>query len=190
MLEVECRIKLSKEEFEKTRKNMAKKIEKELEQTDIYYHPPHKYFATTSKGREFLRIRNSNQNHELTYKHAKYDKNNKLERMLEQNIIVDNGPALKEILETIGFRQYLTITKKRSLIQIPNFEICLDEIKDLGHFIEIEYTGKIADYKKAYQKCLEQIKTLNINNPEICETGYVQMMEEKKTTNTMRKGRK
>ena len=179
MIEVECRIELNKEEFEKTKNHLGKKITKELNQTDTYYNPPHQDFIITDKGREFLRIRNENKNSKLTYKHAKYDKNNKLERMIEQTITVDDGQALKEILETIGFREYLTINKKRYIVEMPNFEICFDQIKDLGHFIEIEYTGEITDEKKAYQDCLDQIKILDIEAQKICDIGYVQMLEQK-----------
>ncbi len=180
MIEVECRIELSRKEFKKIKNSLEDKITKELDQADTYYNPPHRDFAITDKGRDFLRVRlNKNKNCELTYKHAKYDENNKLERMLEQTVTIDDCQTLKEILETIGFRRYLTVNKKRYVAEIPNFEICLDQIKDLGYFVEIEYTGEITDEKEAYQACLNQTKILNVANPKTCDIGYVQMLEQK-----------
>ena len=60
----------------------------------------------------------------------------------ERESIIENALEVADMLERVGYSRGVTIRKNRKIAKYNNLEICLDEVDDLGTFIEIE---KLAD---------------------------------------------
>lgn len=72
----------------------------------------------------------------------KYLASNRSRDNHERESIIDNDKAVIDMLERVGYKFGVRIMKKRRKAKYQGLEICLDEIEDLGNFIEIE---KLAD---------------------------------------------
>ncbi|WP_236751384.1 class IV adenylate cyclase [Acidianus sp. HS-5] len=107
-------------------------IRKETEE-DIYFNTEFRDFRKTD---EALRIRKTDTGIEFTYKGPKIGKLSKSRE--EITVTVNNTENLIKILEKLGIKPAYTVVKNRIFLRDSEFIICLDTVKDLGEFIEIE----------------------------------------------------
>ena len=123
-----------------------------LNQKDIYY----KY----DKGILKLRIQNGN------YQLIKYNRNeNKGERWSDYSILTINGDNVEDYLNDF-FDAEIIVEKERKLYLLKNTRIHLDNVKDLGYFIELEtVVGKTTenDCVTEFEEVIELLK-LNKEN--------------------------
>ena len=105
----------------------------ELIQIDTYYQHPCVDFVATD---EALRIRLSGSEAKITYKGPKLDKDTKMRA--EHETTVDNPAEARMILERLGFHEVGTVEKRRQRFQQGDLCIAIDEVRNLGSFIEIE----------------------------------------------------
>lgn len=111
----------------------------EEKETDIYFNSMNRDFRKTD---EVLRIREidngKDKELELTYKGPKFGTSSKSRE--EIIIKIDQGyeDSLIRILEKLGFNVVYKVIKKRKYFRDRNFIICLDDVENLGYFIEIE----------------------------------------------------
>lgn len=138
--EVEIKIKLLKEEFETIKgkiQNIGQLLSSSLE-TDVYYNSPNRNFLTQKNPVEYLRVRHKNNSGKFTYKYA-HMKSSKLIKLDEYETKVNNPEQVNNILLALNFTKLICIDKYRETYSFMNdFEISLDNIKELGYFIEIE----------------------------------------------------
>ncbi len=80
---------------------------------------------------------------------------------------VEDAKAVKKILGGVGLTKVFEITKKRSEYSVGEFEVCLDDVKGLGYFIEaaLEFLKEVDGNasKKLREKIYCFTKTLTIN---------------------------
>ncbi len=90
---------------------------------------------------------------------------------IEKEIDVSDRNILKDIIELLGFEQTVEVHKKRRKGNCRGYEICLDEVRDLGSFIEVE---KISDEdgEKVQNELFDFLKELGINEEDRVLTGY------------------
>ena len=108
-----------------------------LEQTDYYFDDDN---STLVDGDRCLRIR-SQQNGStvkllITYKGAKAPDQFKTRQEIEFEIF--DSQSAEEFLDALGYRRALVVKKIRSLWQLNQCEVALDELPSLGLFVEIE----------------------------------------------------
>jgi len=56
----------------------------------------------------------------------------------EYQVQLDDAQALVTIFRSLGFRESLTIQKTRQIWLLDHCEICLDDVSQLGLFVEVE----------------------------------------------------
>ena len=88
----------------------------------------------------------------ITYKGKKLDKLTKTRKEIE--VKVDDKEKMKEILLGLGFREILTVVKKRDLYEIPFegelIEVLIDYVPDLeSYFMELELIVDPSEVQKA-----------------------------------------
>jgi adenylate cyclase class 2 len=105
----------------------------EVEQIDTYYNHPVRDFAQTD---EALRIRKVGENTYLTYKGRKIDNITKTRE--EIKVQVENGEFTRKILVKLGFSEVGMVRKVRKKYKLGEFHVCLDNVDNLGSFIELE----------------------------------------------------
>ncbi|MCK5272392.1 MAG: class IV adenylate cyclase, partial [Sedimentisphaerales bacterium] len=76
------------------------------------------------------------------------------------------------LLKALGFTTTLVVEKTRRLAQLDSCQVCLDEVEDLGNFVEIEGPNETE---------IEQVAIkLKLNEHQHIRSGYARMLAEKK----------
>jgi adenylate cyclase, class 2 len=143
---------------------------KKERQTDTYFSHPKRDFAQTD---EALRIRQIDDGLLLTYKGPKLDQLTKTREEFEVRVADENATI---ILKKLGFREVATVTKSRGYYRLGDFEIMLDDVEDLGHFIEVE---KRADEYRP-EELVEFLESLGIKKDAIERKSYLELVFETK----------
>ncbi len=102
-------------------------------QKDTYYNHPARDFASTD---EALRVREEGENVILTYKGPKIDDLTKTREEIKVN--VGDMSSIMEILMKLGFKEVGVVKKHRKKYILSEFKICLDNVDNLGAFVEVE----------------------------------------------------
>ena len=105
-------------------------------QRDIYLTPSHRNITDDD---EAIRVRYDSGAGKwaLTYKGR--NKSRAFHDREELETAVGNGEALLAILARLDFKVILEIEKTRETYSSDSYSICLDEVKGLGTYLEIEY---------------------------------------------------
>lgn len=69
----------------------------------------------------------------MKYKASKSSNDN-----YELETLIDNPQTVTHMLKRLGYPPSLNIRKKRRTAKYKNIEICLDEVDNLGNYIEVE----------------------------------------------------
>ncbi len=159
MLEIEIKVKVPSLERIRTNilANGGKMNEKVVEQ-DTYYNAPHKDFGVTD---EALRIRDAGGNIIVTYKGPKTTiLGSKIRE--EINMKVESLTLFDSIITKLGFKRVANVCKTREYYVFGEFSIALDEVDNLGTFVEVELITD-GDQQIAAEKVDTVAKKLEIN---------------------------
>jgi adenylate cyclase class 2 len=138
------------------------------EQTDTYFNVPN--------GR--LKLREGNIENNLIF----YERNNQAgPKSSHFNLVkVDDAKGLKEVLtKSMGVK--VVVTKRREIYYINNVKFHIDEVPDLGSFVEIEAGNILADLSATQLKeqCGHYMRELGIDESDLVEISYSDMLLEK-----------
>lgn len=147
-------------------------------QADTYYNAPYRDFGKTD---EALRIRVQKGKSVLTYKGPKMDTVSKTRKELQTEILdTDN---MGNILSSLGFFPVATVSKKRKNFRIGDFYISLDEVRNLGNFLEVEIAVKDSiNYQEKVESIFKFIAKLGIKRESTIRKSYLEMILEKNKT--------
>lgn len=148
-----------------------------IEQVDVYFAHPSRNFTETD---EALRIRRVGEQNFVTYKGPKVDPQTKTRREIELALTPgdDGFGPFSELLEALGFRRVFEVRKRRLPGQLTwqgqVVHLALDDVADLGHFLELE---QVADesHLEAAKSCLANLaQRLNLTTSE--RRGYLDLL--------------
>lgn len=131
---------------------------------DIYFKVPQKIEST-----KYLRIRTKgkNKNGTLAYHEVVSDFETK-----EWEVNVEDAEMTQNILTKLGFSLDVVVTKERETLKLNRCEVVLDNVKNLGDFIEIEAPNK--------DKFEELANDLNLDEKDIISgAGYPDLLKNK-----------
>lgn len=178
--EVEIRIKLDSTTKEKVINNLKDLgwEPKSLSQKDVYYCAKEYYDENRTKECPYIvRIRTVGDRSELAYKSFNGGDGSS---WIELETEVEKPVTLSEILIHLEQKNYLTIDKHRLSGRLDSIEINIDNILNLGSFIELEViTDKETEGRN---QLIDLTKKIGVNDKDITTKGYVQLMEESTTT--------
>lgn len=121
-----------------------------------------------------FRIRKIDNKTILTLKVQEADLNTAKELELE----VSDDKTMHQMLQTIGFEAKVEVKKQRTETEYKGCTICIDEVEQLGDFVEIEQLGtEEADSKKVYMEMLCILKELGITSADLVEEKYFEMIQ-------------
>ena len=155
------------------------------EQTDIYVeNPAAPYFTRDSLGNiqalKYLRLRTSpNGKSILTFKDWDTPISESGDRLFcyEHETVVDNPSATLEILKGTGFTSHYRIQKKRSYFYHTDFEFALDQISQLGAFLEIEVkTRQFTDPAQERQRLIDLANQIGLSDTTLINRGYILLL--------------
>lgn len=106
-------------------------------QQDFYYDDTDANMAKSDRALRLRRqINAQNEKIILTYKGPKQPSNLKKRQEIETEVV--DLDSAEKILAALGYNRALVVQKKRSIWQLGDCEVALDEVSSLGSFVEIE----------------------------------------------------
>ncbi|KCZ73274.1 putative adenylate cyclase [Candidatus Methanoperedens nitroreducens] len=144
-------------------------------QADTYYNAPFRDFWVTD---EALRIRSQGSKYFLTYKGPKMDSVSKTRKEFE--VEVNDAGNMGNILSSLGFSPVTTIVKKRKIYRLGNYFIALDNVRNLGDFIEVEASiNDSRNYEEEVETIFKLIEKLGISRVSTVRESYLEMLLKK-----------
>lgn len=175
-IEIEIKIKLSEIKefnFVKEQINKIAEFKSEIQQVDEYFSPKHNDFLKEEFPYEWLSIRTRNSKSILNYKHFFPERAEKHEYCNEYELTISNSEILTQIFKSLGIISRVVVEKKRqTYLYKDEFEIVLDDVKDLGYFIEIEALKDLGGIEQTRKSLNELVLSLNLNPQNIDYRGY------------------
>jgi adenylate cyclase class 2 len=153
-------------------------------QRDSYYDAPHRSFAETD---EALRVREETEETEatgdaapdgdgpvtrLTYKGPLVDEVSKSRR--EHETAVADGGAMASALEALGFQPAAVVEKRRERYAVEGLTVVLDEVTDVGQFLEIETES--AELEAAREEVFDLARELGFDPESGIRESYLGMV--------------
>jgi adenylate cyclase class 2 len=155
MLEIEVKYRVT--DFQSIEQHLCRvkaQFLREQEEVDLYFNAPHRDFSQTD---EAVRLRTVGETNCLTYKGPRIDKDTKTRTEIEVFLApaASTHEAARQWLEAVGFRPVRRVAKTRKLYQLEHqghrIAISLDQVQDLGSFVELEIVAsdELLDEAKA-----------------------------------------
>jgi adenylate cyclase class 2 len=148
-----------------------------IAQSDLYFAHPARNFKQTD---EALRLRRSGDEVMITYKGPKLDTTTKTRRELELPIAGGAGgfDQYRELLEVLGFQSVREVRKLRQPGSVrwqgEEIQIALDDVEDLGSFVELELLVAPAQLSAAQNHLASLAQRLQLTAPE--RRGYLDLL--------------
>ncbi|MDI6718934.1 MAG: class IV adenylate cyclase [Methanomicrobiales archaeon] len=146
MLEIEAKVRVADLDAVRARlKARGSRLSGRSVERDVYYNAPHRDFGETD---EALRMRYAGSSCVVTYKGPKRPGSG-LKVRDELNVGVEPGGEFEQILRNLGFRAVHEVVKTREVYAVPGATVMLDEVEDLGSFVEIEASAGLGEVPAA-----------------------------------------
>lgn len=170
-LEIEVKLKVDLNDYQRVLDIM----EKHAIYLDIESHIATYYIPTYRKfSGEWLRIRNENGKFVMNYK-----KKRSQSCCDEYETLVDNADSLDKILISLGMKKIGVIKKIRKKYLYDNkFEVALDDVENLGLFIEIETKRIDSNPKDEYDYLMNLLNKLHLDFNLIEKNRYCEYLIE------------
>jgi len=176
-MHIEVEIKIKVDNFNLLKKALMGngKLIKSIRQVDEYYTPCQRNFFKQKNPTEWLRVRTNPDKTIFEYdKSINMQENGQQDYAQEYETEVKQPEELKKILKFLDFKKVITVDKKREYWDCGSFEVVLDEVKNLGSFVEVELVKNYKNASLGRQKCIDFLKKLNVQITEndIIKNGY------------------
>jgi len=183
MIEVEVKFKAFDGIEEKLKSAGFELVGEKLEE-DVYFNSPVRDFRQTDEALRVRREYGETENARLTYKGKKLDSITKTRE--EITVDVSDSEAMKLILQKLGFKAVATVRKRRKIYRLGDVIACVDEVDNLGKFVELEIdvedamdAGRETGLEKAREKIAELAKSLGLGSlEESITSSYLEMLLE------------
>jgi adenylate cyclase class 2 len=172
MIEVEVKVRASHDEVEKLLEELGAVRVTEKTQEDVYFTAPHRDFARTD---EALRVRHQNGEAYVTYKGPKLDEETKTRE--EHETLVGDAEEARAVFESLGFEEFGTVKKQRTVYELDGKTVTLDDVKGLGEFVEVEIDiADNADTKKSRAEILDTLERLELDPDGSVRDSYLELL--------------
>lgn len=141
-------------------------------QVDTYFSPEHKNFTKQIPISEWLRLRESKKGASINYKKWHNSDGAKTISCDEFETKIENLNVMTKILNALEFQKLITVNKSRHTWTYKDTEIAIDEVKELGNFIEIEAKGNFITIEDAKNHLYLILKELDAKIGEQDFEGY------------------
>jgi adenylate cyclase class 2 len=173
-IEIKARVK-DKNKTLATLEKLGIRLGVPKKQHDVVYSRPGA--KDNDPGENWLRVRTENDKKIIFT--LKRSVTNELDS-IEHEVVVDSGAELTAIIGWLGYELFSDLTKVRQKAKFGDIEICLDEVPDLGIFIEAEkLCPDNADYQTVAKELWGLFARLNISKSQEETSGYDVLIRKK-----------
>ena len=99
---------------------------------------------------------------------------------IECEFEVSSKDEAEKALDLMGYQKGVVVNKKRTITHYNGCEICIDEVENLGAYIEMEKMTQDGDADKIQEELFAFFETLGISKEDRVGVGYDILMLEKK----------
>jgi adenylate cyclase class 2 len=175
MIEVEIKIPI--DDIEKLRNIIKRRgtLVSIIKQNDIYFQHPSRDFSLTD---EALRLREEDNKYQLTYKGPKISEMSKTRT--EITINVNDFNKTKQLLEYLGFKTFINITKIRETYKINESFVSIDYVNGLGYYVELE--KEVSDIRRVSEienELINLAKDLGLDVTKNIRKSYLELLLDK-----------
>lgn len=176
MKEIEVKAKLKDPDFMMNKlKDLGCEFSEPIVQKDKIFLEKNEDFLNVNSERNVFRIREQNGKFILTLKKAQ---SNELD-CIERETVIEDAEQIKDMLTYLGYKEFVRYSKKRKKCKYKEYEICLDEVDELGTFIEVERMSE-DDASKIQEELLKFLLSLGIEKEDMIVKGYDTMIFKQK----------
>jgi|SRR5579885_14501 len=150
------------------------KLSQPIKQEDTIYFPKGIGPEDFKKGVNALRIRKEGDKIILNIKQRQEVSLAAIEKEVE----IADAKAMEEILFLLGFYTFIKMSKIRRSCHYKDYEICLDQINDLGNFIEVEKMSAEPG-EKVQEELFQFLESLGIKREARATRGYDVLLYQK-----------
>lgn len=181
--EIEIKIKLDENDFLRIKKELDQiaNYQNTSFEIDQYLTPTHRDFMKPKRPNEWLRLRKKEDKTSICYKHF-YPEDAEIKTHCDEyETQIQDFEQINKILKALDFQKIVIVEKKRTTYNYnQEFEIGMDEVKELGHYIEIESIKDFGSVELTRQKLFEFAKKLNLDTSKAEKVGYPYLLMQKK----------
>ena len=177
-IEVKARVQNFDQLIEKL-KELGCSLSKPLVQKDVVYLANGVELSDVKRGNVAMRIRNSNDTCTLN---LKKQLENELD-CIECETIIQNPESAHNMLIQMGYHKVSRVEKTRRTCKYKDMNICIDEVLDLGNFIEVEKLSEDADSLKTQEELFRFLESLGLKREDRIFKGYDTLMYGKNNPN-------
>lgn len=159
--EIEIKTPVSRADFLRIRTYLEKEARfvKSSHQIDTYYSPLGKLFLKPKYPYEWLSIRERGGKVAINYKYWHPEGKRVVTHCDEFETEVSDKAQTEKIFKALKLEKLVAVEKDRSVYVKTGLEIALDQVKDLGYFVEIESLDNRGGVEKTMQKILKFAKS-------------------------------
>ena len=165
--EIEVKVPVDLQEAQRKIKEKGGKFRKKVNQKDLY-------FKTSDEEKEILRVRKTDGKTILGYKKIEKSDNSVFN---ELEVEVIDSDKMIDILDNLGFEEKVEIQKDRWYYDLDGVTLELNDIKDLGSYLDFEVISD--DEKEAKEKIYGAMNELDYSKDDIEPRLYYELLEEK-----------
>jgi adenylate cyclase class 2 len=155
--------------------NLGCVIGEGVTQEDFIFSHKNDNFLEKDVKKTILRIRKSKGKALFTIKESQ---GNELDCIEHETEVVDPGEMHQAIL-LMGYQEVVRLKKVRRKANYNDLEICLDEVEELGFFIEVEKIAEDVDGEKVQSELFEFLISLGVDPADRVLIGYDTLMYKK-----------
>lgn len=180
--EIEIKLEITKDIYQNLldRFHKDKLPHSEKEQKDVYFSPQASPFFGGDIDNEYLRIRMLKDKNILSYKKIFFGSSDEDIHLEEHETEIMDLDQTIHILKALRIDEVLTLHKIRNtFIYQDIFEIAVDNITDLGYFVEIEILDSSLSIQEANTKLLSVVAELGLDISKRNLDGYAYLLYKK-----------
>lgn len=91
---------------------------------------------------------------------------------IEHETQIESREEMEKALTLMGYKKAIRVKKSRVVTHYNGCEICLDEVEDLGNFIEMEKLVEDGDAKHIQEELFSFFESIGINREDHVLVGY------------------
>lgn len=184
-IEVEIKIKIDNLVQLKEKLPVFGRLVKAIRQIDEYYIPCHRdFFNQKPHPIEWLRIRTNPDEVIFEYDRSVNKRADGLQDYAEEyESEISHPDEFRKILQFLNFKKIVIVDKQREYWNCGDFEVAVDNVKELGYFVEVEARGNFGDAIQARQECIKFLSKLEmtVNEDDLIKVGYPVMLIDNKS---------
>jgi adenylate cyclase class 2 len=177
LIEVEVKVAISEEERSKIIEELRSMcpLEKihEKEEEDLFFVSSYDPSFGVDKT---LKLRRSSNGVQLIFKSKRATKDLKENLEMEVGIKREDENDLLRLLRELGFRESVTVKKKRTSFRFDGYTVNVDDVAGLGSFLEVEVLVNENSVEKAYRRIASVLLALGLSHKKVVLKSYAEML--------------